>query len=344
MAASEVAATPTDPVPRRARRFRWRVAFWGALAGLLLALGVEVYHVLIGQNFHTVVPGRVYRSAQLSETDLEEVIRRQGIRTVVNLRGFCDPYPWYLDESRATHHLNVDQEDICLSACRLPSMHEVRRIVEVLDRTAYPILLHCRRGSDRTGLVSALCVLWHTDAGLSEASHQLGPRYAHFPLGRPKYLDEFLSLYADWLHGEGLAHSPAVLRRWLTDEYCPAECRCVLTPIEMPSCVRKGEPTAVRVRAQNTSVRPWHFTPGTTSGIHAGYILADKEGRCLMAGRAGLFDAEVAPGASIDLTLTLPGIAKPGVYSLMVDMVDEQQCWFFQTGCEPLQGGVGVTE
>jgi hypothetical protein len=305
---------------------------------------MEIIHVLIGQNFHTVLPGRVYRCAQLTGPELEERVKTFGIRTVLNLRGCCDPYPWYLEECRATHRLNIAQEDVCLSACRLPSVHEARRLVEVLDRCEYPILLHCRRGADRTGLVSALCVLWHTDGSLAQGRGQLGPRFGHIPLGKPRYLNCFLDLYAEWLQSQGQPHSQALLRRWLEHEYCPAECRCELTPIEVPRFVRPGEPSAVRIRVKNTSIKAWRFCPATTSGIHAGYILADRWGHCLTAGRAGLFDAEVAPGESIDLTFALPGIVQPGPYSIMVDMVDEQQCWFFQSGSEPLQDGLVVTE
>ena len=48
------------------------------------------------------------------------MIAAHGIRTVVNLRGCCAPFPWYLDECRATHRLDVAQEDVCFSAGRLP--------------------------------------------------------------------------------------------------------------------------------------------------------------------------------------------------------------------------------
>src|SRR5207237_7687008 len=128
---------------------------------------------------------RVYRSAQLSGRDLEKVVRAKGIQTVLNLRGCCDPAPWYVEECRTTHRLQVDQVDICLSAGRLPSAPEMRRLLEVLDRCSYPILLHCRRGADRTGLVSALIVLLQTGQALPEALQQLGLRYGHLAVERP---------------------------------------------------------------------------------------------------------------------------------------------------------------
>jgi len=50
-----------------------------------------------------------------------------------------------------------------------------------------------------------------------------------------------------------------------------------------------------------------------------------------------LLDALVAPGQSIDLTVAIPAVHVPGRYRLWVDMVDEQQGWFYQMGSEPLE-------
>src|SRR5947209_7129871 len=109
------------------------------LAGVLLgtsgaAVG-EVVRVAAGSNRHCVLPGRIFRSAQPDGRDLRQLVEREGIRTVVNLRGLCVGFDWYEEEARGTHDLGVSQEDITLSANRLPPPQELRRLVEVLDRT-----------------------------------------------------------------------------------------------------------------------------------------------------------------------------------------------------------------
>jgi len=314
----------------------WRTILVASGICVLLAAGAEAYRVFLGDNFHEVIPGRVYRSAQLSAAALEQALRAKGIHTVVNLRGCCDPYSWYLDESRVTNRLNVCQEDICFSAGHLPSVTEVRRLVEVLDHTDYPIVMHCRRGADRTGMTAALVLLLQTDASLSQARRQLGLRYGHVALGRPAYLDGFLDLYDEWLQSQGLTHTPAVFRRWLHDEYCPAECRCEITAC-VPSAMVREEPSVVRARFRNTSLRPWHLRAGSNAGIHGSYLLWDPFGNLVVCGRAGLFEAKVDPNETIDLTLVLPALRQPGTYRLQVDMVDEQHCYFHQAGSEPLE-------
>src|SRR5947209_10234346 len=114
---------PEPLVVPRPRRSLGRVLLRGGGAGLVLTLALHAGYVLVGPNFHTVVPGSVYRSAQPSGERLEALVRDYGIRTVVNLRGCCDPLPWYLEQCRASNRLNLSQEDISFSAGRLPSVY-----------------------------------------------------------------------------------------------------------------------------------------------------------------------------------------------------------------------------
>jgi hypothetical protein len=318
-----------------------------AAAGLVVLcvfVGVEIGRVFLGSNFHTVLAARIYRCAQPSAEGLKRMVAANGIQTVVNLRGCSYPLPWYMEESRATHALDVVQEDICWSAGRLPSPPELRRFVEVLDRAAYPLLLHCRRGADRTGLASVIARLLLTDEPYEQARGQLGLGFGHVALGNTAYLDQFLGFYTEWLRHQNASHSAARFRQWLLAEYCPAQCRCQLEWLEHAGNVRRGEPWAVRVRAHNTSGASWRLRPGSHAGVHAAFIIWDESDRQVAAGKAGLFDAEVAPGQSVDLCVPLPALKNAGRYRLLVDMVDEQQSWFFQVGSEPLEEELQVGE
>jgi hypothetical protein len=306
------------------------------VAGAVLAVAIEMVRILLGGNLHAVLPGRVYRSSQLSPAALERTIRALGIRTLVNLRGCCDNQEWYLDECRVTHRLDVAQEDVCLSAGRLPAVPEIHRLVEVLDRAERPLLMHCQRGADRTGLASAVVKLLYTDSSLGWARRQLGLRYGHVALGRPANLDWFFDLYADWLARHGLAHSPAVFRRWLADGYCPGPCRCRIELVRPPAFLPLHRPLALGIVVHNTSPLAWPLRAGTSAGIHVSYHLMHAGGDMAVVSKAGLFDAVVPPGGSVPLTVTLPALTRPGRYRLFVDMVEEQHCTFYQTGSEPL--------
>lgn len=328
-------AAASDAATRRPMLSR-RVLWYGFVAAILLPLGYEAVRVLVGNNFHALVPGRVYRSAQVNARNLEKLIRTHGIRTVINLRGSSDPMSWYLDECRVTHRLAVSQEDVSCSAGRFPPTHEFRRLVEILDHCEYPILLHCRQGADRTGLAAVLVMLLQSDLTLEEARRHMSVRYGHFPFGRPTNLDRYLDLYAEWLQATGRTHCPAAVREWIADERFPGDEVCRLEFLDFPASLPAGTPAAVKLRAHNLGRRPWHLRAGSNVGVHACFWIYDPEDRCVATGRAGLFDAVVPPEEAIDLTLALPSLA-PGRYRLVADMVDEPHCFFFQVGSEPLE-------
>src|SRR5262245_7226018 len=192
---------------------------WGVLAGAFLAFGAEAATILVGRNFHTLIPGRVYRCAQPSPSDLQRYVAKYGIKTVLNLRGCCSTMDWYVEEGRATAAANIAQEDITFSAGRLPAPQEIRRLVEVLDRAAYPILVHCRRGVDRTGLTSAVAKLLYDNATLKVARKELGLCHAHIPLGRTEAMLRFFDLYESWLKENGHNHTPATFREFVATGY-----------------------------------------------------------------------------------------------------------------------------
>jgi hypothetical protein len=279
---------------------------------------------------------------------LEKLISECHVRTVINLRGSCPPCDWYFDECRTTQDHGVSQEDVCLSAGRLPPTHELRRLVEIFERGEPPFLIHCFRGADRTGLASAVALLLTTDTPLKEARGQLGPRYGHLALGRPANLDRFLDLYSQWLDREQLLHSRAAFRRWAVMAYCPGPCRARLELLSADDgllSIGYDEPAAFRVRCYNTSVLPWNLRAGSNAGINVMARVVDpRGGGCLMQVKAGLFEAEVPPGSHVDVTVALPPLRRPGRHRLLIDLNDERQGYFYQAGSEPLERELEVRE
>lgn len=311
---------PGMTAPRR----RWaRRIVRGLLALAGLAVAAEAARVFAGSNRHTVIPGRVYRCAQPSADGLRQQIEADGIRTVINLRGpsLAPPADWYADELAVTHALGVSQEDFTLSAYLPPPPAEVRRLVEVLDRTEYPVLVHCKQGADRTGLVSAVALLLYTDAGVSEARRQLLPWKGHFPLGKTAAMGRVLTRYENWLaeHGEG--HRPDRFRHWLLHVYTPEVAASELTWLDPPATLPAGRSAVVTLRACNQSAEPWEFKPGDLAGIHVLYTVSGPGGGQIVRERAGLVRRTVSPGESIDLALVVPPLPA-GRYVLTAELLD----------------------
>ncbi len=337
--------TPTQSAGKRRHWRNWlRPAGRAVVLGLLAALVAKLAGMFLTGNFHTIVPGQFYRSAQPSPARLDQLIRDHGIRTVVNLRGSCPSFDWYLEECRVSATLDASQEDVCLSAGRLPPVPELHRLIEILDRSERPVLFHCQRGADRTGLAAAVALLVETDVPFDQARQQLGLAYGHIALGRPGNLDMFFDLYQEWLQRQGLAHSREHFRHWAEHDYCPAECRAAIEPRDIPRLVPAGEPFGARVRFHNTSPLAWHLRTVGSAGNHVSFLVCDSHGIPQALGSAGHFDADVAPGDSIDLVLPVPALAHAGRYSLHIDMSDERQGSFAQAGSEPLEWEFEVRE
>jgi len=332
-----------DATHRFSRRNLLRYAGVAALLGLT-AEGVRVFALT---NRHTIIPGKAYRSAQLTPDQLEAEIRRHGIRTVLNLRGSCPDVPWYDGEAQVTHRNNVSQEDLSFSAKRLPAPSEVRRLIEVLDRTQWPILIHCQRGADRTGLVSMSVRLLFTNDTLDDARRQLWPRYGHVRGGRTVVIDEFFDFYEDWLAGR--SHTPSLYREWALNHYRPGPFSAELRLIgDAKPSVERGRGFTLVIRARNTSVQTWTFRAGPAGGIQLRASLFSEAGQKLHVAVAGLFDGTLKSGESRDFVLGFPPIATPGPHVIHADMLDSQSIDlhdsdFVQYGSEPLLINLSVT-
>lgn len=322
----------------RLRKKAPRFLVAGVIVGVLLAAGLQAGYIAVCRNFHTVLPGRVYRAAQMSGDELRSALEKYQVRTVLNLRGW-DAADWYSAECRLLDEVGVKGEDINFVTGRLPWVHELERLLDVLDHCEYPILMHCYSGADRSGMVSALILLLNTDCDLDEACRQLGVRYGHFSFKAPA-MDQFFDLYANWLHDQQRSHSPAALRWWIEHDYCPGPYRCLLEPVDVPEHLPLDQPAAVRVRVHNTSIESWHFSQVHNGGVHVGFFLSGAD-HYQFEGRAGKLDAKVAPGETMDVTLVLPAIKRPGVYGLVIDLVDDEGGnWFSWVGNPRLEAAI----
>ena len=91
-----------------------------------------LYALLLGDNFHAVVPGEVYRSAQPSPAQLRRWTARYGLRSVVNLRGesSCE---FHDAEHAIASKLGLEMVDVRLSAVHQPPAPELRRLIQALE-------------------------------------------------------------------------------------------------------------------------------------------------------------------------------------------------------------------
>lgn len=200
----------------RRRRLRSRRLL--VLVTLALVAAVIFRKPLFEGNFGIVDPGRVYRSAQPG-SDLSALIAAKRLGSILNLRGGSTADPFYANEVQSTQASGVDFYDFPISATRRPSRRELLVLLDLLGRCRYPLLIHCKQGSDRTGLVSALYLMAVRGVAPEKAAEMFTVWHGHIPLLGTQRLHEPLDEYSAWLSAHGLAHSPDRLRNWVESEY-----------------------------------------------------------------------------------------------------------------------------
>lgn len=300
-------------------------------------VGWQVIQVTLGRNFHEVLPGKLYRSAQPDRSDLQWAVRRYRIRSVISLRGTCPDRSWYQRESQAVRELGLAKYDVCFSSYNVPAVDELRRLVELLDTCEPPILIHCRRGADRTGLACAVALLLDKSGSMSQAKAQLSWRYGHVSISQAGNLFRVLEMYQDWLSQQGVGHSPDRFRHWVKVVYRPGHCWARLEPVHVPDRLSRSRPVVAIFRVHNISSEPWHFHRSSNRGVHLQFLLRRVDRSFAAYGGAGYFDQTVPRGGAILLTLSIPPVPEPGKYALLVDMADEQHGMFFMFSSTPFR-------
>jgi protein tyrosine phosphatase (PTP) superfamily phosphohydrolase (DUF442 family) len=167
--------------------------------GLVVCASAGFYGYLkISGNIHPVEAGVVVRSGQLTSGELKQAIAAHGIRSVLNLRGANPGQSWYDDELAATQARGAAHYDYRLSARRPVTAAQAEEILQLIRNAPKPILVHCKTGADRTGVVSAL-YQFTRGVPASEAERELSLRFGHFPwLGsRSVAMDDSFHAYVE---------------------------------------------------------------------------------------------------------------------------------------------------
>lgn len=182
----------------------WRTGALLVVGSLTLLLCFAFSIGVLGDNFHPIVPGRVYRSDQVNPHHLEELIRRYHLRTVISLRGGKEGDRWYRGETAVCERLGVLHSSVSLRATALPPPRQLRAFLQLLDRSPYSVLFHCRGGADRSGLAATLYLNLYAHVPLWKAlEQQLTWRYGHFR-GPAGAMVDFFELYRHTAAGLGL--------------------------------------------------------------------------------------------------------------------------------------------
>lgn len=150
--------------------------------GVVLAIVLYTQVMILSGNFHAVVPGEIYRSAQPSAGEIARYADAHGIKSVLNLRGEHKGDAWYDAEVAASNAHHITHYDLSTAAKREFTDEQVTQLLDIMRRAPKPLLIHCHSGSDRTGLAAALYLSEIAQKPKEEAARQLSLRYGHLSL------------------------------------------------------------------------------------------------------------------------------------------------------------------
>jgi protein tyrosine/serine phosphatase len=139
---------------------------------------------------------KAWRSAQPAPHQLRR-FAKAGIRTIVNLRGERECGSFYL-ERQACERLGMKLVNFQVRSRAAPTRAEIRAARELFDRIEYPMLMHCKSGADRAGLMSALYRFTKEGVPIEKARAELSLRYGHIRQADTGILDHFFDSYIEY--------------------------------------------------------------------------------------------------------------------------------------------------
>jgi len=171
-------------------------AYWQSLWGdhAFLRLGFS--------NAHWIGPDMV-RAAQPWPFQLRWW-KRDGIRTVINLRGGFDT-GFYVLEREACERLGLKMIDFTITSREVPRRETVLGARDLFASIEYPALMHCKSGADRAGIMSVFYRHFHLGEPIRDAMTELGLRTLHVKQGKTGVLDYVFERYLEDAEPKGVS-------------------------------------------------------------------------------------------------------------------------------------------
>jgi hypothetical protein len=333
-------------VPRLDSKLVVLLAF-AAIVGLWLAARAYVWGPV-----QPVIDQRIYRAAQPDKKGIASAIRKHSIQTVVNLRGPQPKKRWYKIDYHpesvvATEELGVARRDLRFRALDSPPRLEVLQLLDALEGSAEPILLHCESGIDRSGWAAGFARLLHGDP-VETARAQLTWYRGHVCRPSRCPLHRFFGEYENHLLRNRVSHDASTFRRWVVESYAPEPFAAEINvdpagPLES-NC---DDSIEWRVEVVNRSPSNWDTRREIENPIALGVriigpldaardnplaLFRDAKGPARDIERIPASRASIASGDREVFTVSIASPPHAGFYHLHFDMVQENVNWFSNLG------------
>ncbi|MBX2806303.1 MAG: tyrosine-protein phosphatase [Hyphomicrobiales bacterium] len=168
--------------------------------------------------FRAIYPNRhklaadTWRSAQPAPRDIRKLAKR-GVKTIVNLRGERDCGSYRLQQAACARY-RIRLINFSVKSRQAPPAQTIRAAKDLFDSIEYPMLMHCKSGADRAGLMSTLYMILKQGVPVQEATRQLSLLYGHIKQADTGVLDLVFESYL--AHN---SHQPITFMDWVDQYY-----------------------------------------------------------------------------------------------------------------------------
>jgi glucans biosynthesis protein C len=206
------------PKPARfGQEFGWMTVF-GVVLLLFAGAAWSARVFFFGHNLYAEVPGRLYRSARLKPGELDQLIGREGLKSVITFTGRGDLHPWFLGQKRVCADRHVELHAVPLHRGVVPTRAALIQFLDLLDQSPRPVLVQGYRGTDEVAFAAAV-VRMLDGSTPAEALRQFDLKYGQFNGAEYSALGRILLEYRDWLDSHHWPHTADRLQGWARDVY-----------------------------------------------------------------------------------------------------------------------------
>lgn len=174
---------------------------WNRLVAWFYAMLVEHnFTNIVRFNFHRI-SDEAFRSSQPTMWQLRRMVKKYGIKTIINLKGANKNSAHYAFEREQCEKLGIKLVDVDIYSRSLPDGHRIRRAKEVFDSVEYPVWMHCKAGADRAGIYATLYQYFRKHIPIGKTDQlRLWP-YGHIRHSTAGKIDYYLEQFLTYQQG-----------------------------------------------------------------------------------------------------------------------------------------------
>lgn len=148
-------------------------------------------------NFHKI-SDMAYRSAQPTPSQIKKYSKKYGIKTIINLKGKNPKGAYYAFEKEMCDSLGIKLINVGIKSRGIPSKEQIKEAKEIFESIQYPMWMHCKAGSDRTGIYANLFQYFHLHIPIKDTNQLAFWPYGHLKQTKAGQVDFYFEKFIEY--------------------------------------------------------------------------------------------------------------------------------------------------